>query len=244
MKKFASCIHCIREGLETPIYSEEIDNDHIFRLVCSNGHEQYMVCTDHKFEILLEYAMTLYIKKDYSPAVCYFANSLERFFEFCIKVILREDCDQKIIDEELWKGKYLKFSERQLGAYVSLYVSKMKSLPILLKTDNTELRNRVIHEGYIVAKDECYNFGKDVYDIIIETLKKLREKYSGKIISEARYDMKRREKTIKDLNANISTYNLPIIWALIDYSFDSALKRTEEIRSGNLITPGHKTGND
>ena len=79
--------------------------------------------------------------------VCFiFASSLERFYEFFIKlqmVNLRHLL--RTFTDEAWK-KLSNQSERQLGAFTYLYLSSLGELPPELSSKERGFRNDVIHK--------------------------------------------------------------------------------------------------
>lgn len=63
----------------------------------------------------------------------------------------------KIIDNQ---------SERQYGAFLFLYFSIFKNEPLCMKNKDINLRNKVVHKGYIANKDEAINYADSVAELI------------------------------------------------------------------------------
>jgi hypothetical protein len=82
-------------------------------------------------------------------------SSMERYFEFFIKVILRDSGKEFESIHKTWKT-IASQSERQLGAYIMLYCQTFDDEPILLN-QNKEIpfRNSVVHKGYIPTKEDA-----------------------------------------------------------------------------------------
>ena len=141
----------------------EVGNKNPHQVICEKGHKWPLVITQHKHEILFEVAAHAIIDGYYREAVSSFAESLERYYEFFIKVIsvvLPGD-----VFEKGWKQIYSQ-SERQLGAYIFTYISICHKLPETLPQPLTTLRNNVIHKGYIPSRAEAIKLGEVVAKII------------------------------------------------------------------------------
>lgn len=160
MKIITKCHAC---GPEEGAVLLEVGNKNLHQVICEKGHEWYLVITQQKHEVLFEVAVHAIIDGYYREAISSFAASLERYYEFFIKVIsaaLPSD-----VFEKAWKQVFLQ-SERQLGAYIFTYISFYHSLPDSLPQSLTALRNDVIHKGYVPSRVEAVNFGEAVAKII------------------------------------------------------------------------------
>lgn len=86
--------------------------------------------------------------------------ALERAYEFYIRVVCRHHNVGADQFEAAWKDTNL--SERQLGAFIFLYLREMgEHLPVNKKI--TEIRNSVIHRGHIATAGEARQFGEMVF---------------------------------------------------------------------------------
>src|SRR5690606_34252006 len=106
----------------------------------------------------------------YREAVSSFTSSLERVYEFFIKVI----CSSRGIDwniiQKTW-SLVSSQSERQLGAFIFIYLQEMGEKPALLHPDHIKFRNQVIHKGQIPTKQEALEYGQAILDLIRPLLK-------------------------------------------------------------------------
>lgn len=69
-----------------------------------------------------------------------------------------------------------RFSERQIGGYVTALLLLTGNAPTLLNANkDVPFRSNVIHNGYVPSADEAITFGNTVKCIIEEGLKSLRE---------------------------------------------------------------------
>lgn len=160
MKIFVKCYKC---GPEEEAALLEIGNTNLHQVICDNGHETPIVITQQKHEILFEVAAYAIIDGYNREAISSFAASLERYYEFFLKVI--SVGMPKGVFENAWK-QVASQSERQLGAYIFTYVSFYHSLPDTLSQSLTTLRNNVIHKGYIPSRAEAIALGEAVAKII------------------------------------------------------------------------------
>jgi hypothetical protein len=91
-----------------------------------------------------------------------------------IKIVLKAN---GATDAELANGwkKISRQSERQLGAFIVLFVLEFGIQPPLLANSNTELRNKVIHQGYFPTEEECLKYGRAVLNSILKTIRVLQD---------------------------------------------------------------------
>jgi hypothetical protein len=157
---------------------EQINNSGIYEINCDKGHKSKTIIDNINFEILFEYGLNAIADGYYREAVSSFTASMERYFEFFIKTVLRaSDIDFFTVDK-IWKHINNQ-SERQLGAYITMYSQTFREEPILLNANkDVPFRNSVIHKGYIPSKWEAVDFGSSVMKIIEQSLINLKNKYA------------------------------------------------------------------
>lgn len=147
---------------------------------CLNNHEKWMVIQEQLFQVLFDLG-ALALSDGYTrEAVSSFASSLERFYEFIIKLILISDKNDEEVIDVVWKdiGKQ---SERQLGAYLSIYTHKFKKVPSIPSTKWVKFRNEVTHNGMIPSESKTLEYGQLISDLIFDTLLDLKNYYKGDI---------------------------------------------------------------
>ncbi len=158
----------------------EFKDDGRYEMTCREGHISIAFLQQLKFEVLFDIGAYAIIDGYYREAVSSFSSSLERFYEFFIRVM----CISKDISElktlEAWK-EISNQSERQLGAFIFLHLLELGSKPILLKNDKIKFRNDVIHKGMIPSKEQAMEYGQAVLDVVKPLLKKLKENYSDAV---------------------------------------------------------------
>ena len=127
--------------------------------------------------------------------------------EFVIKII---SYSNNVSHEEFNKSWKLisKQSERQLGAYIFIYLKEFGVKPEMLKQKSIELRNKVIHKGYFPNYDECVNFGNDILNFIRPTIEKLKsaEKFDYHLVRSINESESHRENYPKFIYITHQTF--------------------------------------
>jgi len=177
-----TCMQCVKEKLEEQQrFIFEMRDDNIYKIQCNHGHENIIIFQHHKFEIL--YDMGIYAMLDgyFREAVSNFASSLERFYEFSIEIFsTKNNVDLKEY-EKAW-NIISKQSERQLGAYIMLYLNTFLGPPNLLSTKYIEFRNEVTHKGKIPSSKETYEYAEAVFNFIKDKLVEIKNSYNDILI--------------------------------------------------------------
>lgn len=190
MKVSFPCPTCHPKG--TREYEYELTNELKYELTCEKGHKVTFILKNKSFELLFE--MGLYALQDgYArEAVTNFAAAIERFHEFCIRVLSHEfgiDEQTKIGGTNTWMtdrgfgNEYKKAwnelsrqSERQLGAFVALYLVAFKRSPVLMSNKDIEFRNNITHKGVFPTYDQALKYAQTTFQYIQEKLIELKEK--------------------------------------------------------------------
>lgn len=191
----------------------EMNNDGYYEIICENGHEFISVVQQMKFEILFDFGV-MSLNDGYSrEAVMNFASALEKFFEFCIEVFLVEDIKDGREYDRVWKLVKNR-SERQLGAFYFLFLSKLKSPPPFLDNWCIELRNKVVHQGYIPKSDEVIKYGESVFNMINDILIDLRVSFKNAIEEVVIRNLIKLSQKANNRKVKTSTISLPTILSL------------------------------
>lgn len=145
-------------------------NDSVYELTCPKGHRFPANVLYHEFQKLFEVAVNALADDYYREAVGSFAASYERSLELFIRVILKANGTK--VDElsRCWQ-MVSRQSERQLGAFIALFLLEFGNQPPVLANGYIELRNKVIHRGYFPTKEECLSYGRAVLDSIRKTIR-------------------------------------------------------------------------
>lgn len=215
MKLRFNCMECqIENNLSVyELYETEFNNAGYFSFTCQNGHKNTIFLQEMKFEVLFEIGANAILDGYYREAVSSFTSSLERFYEYCIKVL----CLKNKIDfdklNNAWK-LVKTASERQFGAFVFLYLIEFKEQPTNKKDDDRwrHFRNDVIHNGVIPTKEQSIEYGEYILKYINNISMKLKNHgYSecmSQMIIEQRRNMDKNEQINK---TRISTLSISTI---------------------------------
>ncbi|MDF3127387.1 hypothetical protein [Rheinheimera sp. 1928-s] len=178
MKVSITCPTCEKENVPSEIHSAVVDisDDGHYEFKCPNGHTSVTHLQLHGFEILFDIGAEAIIDGYYREAISSFTSALERFYEFFIKVVCASKGHDWNTIQELWKSVSNQ-SERQLGAYMFLYLQETGKNPPLLSDKKVQLRNSVIHKGKLSNKEQAIEYGQNVLDVIRPTLRMLKTDY-------------------------------------------------------------------
>ncbi len=182
MKLFVTCMQCIQESKKPPDKSAFVDirNDGLYEFTCAKGHKSVTALQQQKFEILFEIGAHAILDGYYREAVSSFSASLERFYEFYVKVIcLNRDIDEEEI-QKTWK-EISNQSERQLGTFICAYLTETGHSPTLLSNNWREFRNKVIHKGLIPEKKKAIQYGQTVLGLILPLLNDLKANHNENV---------------------------------------------------------------
>lgn len=170
------CGECIKESMknndlftvEIMVPVSQISESGIYDVICDKGHKTKVAVLNNKFELLFDLGFNGLIDGYYREAVSSFTASLERFYEFFIRVALHNEIKIDLI-EDVWKSVKSQ-SERQLGAYIFLYLKTVGGKPLLLNNNTVSFRNDVIHKGYIPDKEQALEYGENVRKIVNDAI--------------------------------------------------------------------------
>ena len=120
----------------------------------------------------------------FREAIGSFAASMERFMELFIRLANEVRGNSPEAFEQTW-SLMARQSERQLGAYIFAHWTEFNCPPELVSNSATNLRNRVIHQGYIPTREESIKYGNSVLKCIVSTLTEISEssEHQDKLIS-------------------------------------------------------------
>ncbi len=172
-----TCMKCTfgGDGNGHPPYPKyvELRDDGRYEFTCEKGHTTVTVLQEQKFEVLFDLGAYAILDGYYREGVASFTSSLERFYEFFIKAALFEDGLEEAAVAEAWK-QVSSQSERQLGAFIFLYLKCFSEKPALLRQKQIKFRNEVIHKGKIPSRNEAVEYGQEVLDAIRPILRRVK----------------------------------------------------------------------
>jgi hypothetical protein len=207
-------MQCFQEfGRPTEELSQvEFCDDGRYEVKCSFGHETITVLQQQKFEILFDIGSYAILDGYYREAVSSFTSSLERFYEFSLRVFLERDSKSDELFQACWK-KVSPQSERQLGAFVFLWASHFGKAPELLSSAQTSFRNDVVHKGKIPTREEAIKYGNSVLNLLQSKIAVIKERYSEDVLKVNFYHLNC-DRSNSDLGKNVSTMRISTIVSL------------------------------
>lgn len=212
MRLSFACFQCFSElPYPTPLILVEYQDSNLYKYTYPNGHQVATIVKKQKLEILFDIGAHAILDGYYRESVASFASSLERFYEFFIKIKLAHDAISSDVIDESWKH-VSKQSERQLGAFILLYTQEFGSAPTLLAQGKVNFRNEVIHKGRIPSKAEAMDFGQSILDIINPIADKMNLRFGDSILELTNQQIERYEEELRKSNyntLNLSHYSDP-----------------------------------
>lgn len=173
---------CMKCAVGTPRQAKdmfvEIGNDGLYDVICSNGHRSQIFLQNEKFDILFELGVNALLDGYSREAVASMAASLERFLERYVEIISLKNGIPSEMFKETWK-QLAKQSERQLGAFLMVYLLEKNKPPSYLSQAQIQFRNDVIHRGVFPSREQVMQYGQEVLNLITAILLDLLEQDSA-----------------------------------------------------------------
>lgn len=161
-------------GVQVPIV--DLRDDGVYNVECEEGHQTRVRLVNLRFELLFEVGAYALRDARTREAVSSFAAALERFYEFYTAVAL----DALGVDSDKFDAAWKpvsKQSERQLGFFIAAHLGLTHEPPTLLNPNtHVQLRNKVVHQGYVPDPKEALGFGETVLELLDGFLNDLRER--------------------------------------------------------------------
>ncbi|MGY3620886.1 hypothetical protein [Bradyrhizobium sp. USDA 10063] len=205
------CSGCMNDNLAFAnfIASSELNDSGIYQVRCPRGHESYVVLQQQKFELLFDIGACALVDGYYREAVSSFTSSLERFHEFFIRAVFLQNGATHSDIESIWKH-LARQSERQLGAYIALYMRECGTMPVLLNSKHNEFRNDVIHRGKIPSRSEAVSYGEAVLGAVRPALSIAKLKFANGVHQLVAQHLVAARQTLKS-EATVATSCMPTI---------------------------------
>ncbi len=171
--------------------------DRVAYLICSDGHKTAFVVPSLKFEVLMESGINA-LDEDFTLEACAsFSTALERVYEFGLKVMLTHQ-NVKNTNYEIMFKEMARQSERQLGAFLAMYITEFK-VPYKFNQEIPRFRNSIIHKGLIPCPEEAIDFCSIVYGEIFSIVNQLKSNFPEAFSKVIKLDMiERYENLDKD----------------------------------------------
>ena len=226
--------------------SVEMRDDGLYSFTCRRDHKTITAIQEQKFEVLFDLGAMALLDGYPREAVTSMAASIERFFEYYIQVI---SLKHGVAFETLTKAWKLvsRQSERQVGAFLSLYLLENKSAlePFILESrfskqvdgknprTLTEFRNDVVHKGYIPSSELVLAYGDLIYQFIYGLIEELRRTSPDHMLKAAFHHVGK-SSTLAEATT-ITTMSIPTLICLAlakrpASTFEEALKALQAYR--------------
>ncbi|WP_435627041.1 hypothetical protein [Candidatus Ferrigenium straubiae] len=167
------------------------------------------ILQQQKFEVLFEIGAYAILDSYYREAVSSFSTSLERFYEFAVRVFLESASKSDTLFQNCWK-KVASQSERQLGAFIFLWSHHFNEPPELLSNSQISFRNDVVHKGKIPTRDEATKYGDSVLNILRPKLSALQRRFPEEVQRVTLYHL-RDCRSESDHGRTVSTMGISTI---------------------------------
>ncbi|MCI5113397.1 MAG: hypothetical protein D3913_09870 [Candidatus Electrothrix sp. LOE1_4_5] len=238
MKLYLICPQCGENravGETYKVFSDSflVSDSGIYEFQCPKGHQHITILRMQKHDLLFNLGITAFLDNYYRESLANFASSLERYYEFALRVIYRSAGIDKSIFEKNWKF-ISNQSERQLGAFIfswGLYENNIftdNSLNMFNKMSS--LRNKVIHKGKILSEEECRQYGEHTFSLIKYINEKITQKDNSSYEEEYFLPWRASREKTKNKYKNIEVCNLSMPHFLEKESFRDALESARKFR--------------
>jgi hypothetical protein len=194
MKIMMGCIECAQSSLTSTLEDVavyiDVGDKSFGEGTCSRGHVATYVLQQQRFETLLNFGALSLLDGYYREAITNFATSLERFYEFYIRVVCLQHGLSQEEYEAAWKQTAAS-SERQLGAFTFIHLMHTGKPGSILGQKDVELRNRVVHKGSLSSEVEALSFGQAVYTLMSMMMEELKRTAPEALHSELSAQVRR-----------------------------------------------------
>lgn len=240
MQLRTNCAACLSNNESTDWMNVDLSDSGYLVVKCPRSHTSVSLVPVHKFALLFDLAAMGFMDGYYREAVSGYYVSLERFTEFYTFVVLLKRGLTIDAVKAGWKN-LSKQSERQLGAFLAIYMAEHQKHCDYLSRELIELRNNVVHKGYFPTRAEAFNFGKSIYEYILERIIELRKDYFDEIsVMTSSITADQRDDAIKqygEKNVKMLVQGLPTILNRFlveedpkDFGFDENLQKLKKYR--------------
>jgi len=179
---------------------------------CPNGHSTTVVYDDRKFELLFQSACHTLNDGYEREAVSSFAASLERLYEFYIRVSCRRTDISEDVLGKTWK-LMSRQSERQFGCFLMQYAMHAGET-FKFDQKQIEFRNKVIHQGYIPNHDEVLLYGREAWRIKIKLYRQLERDFPEELNLEIK-------REIEEIKSKVPGQKPPLVFKAMVVNVDT-----------------------
>jgi hypothetical protein len=236
MRVHGICHTCLENKAQLSLSDEgvwialgDVGEDGLYIGECPRGHRIAAVLQLLRHELLFDSACLALLDGYHREAIASFAASLERFYEFCVRVFCRHSGIGVEHVDAAWRHVAVQ-SERQLGAFHFLYLAHSRQPYWGEDQKLVTLRNGVVHKGRFASRADATRYGAHVYSVITRLVDELRETASEALNAQATQEFFStfKGKIAKGMNVQTigpGTCPISIVNVGLRPSFDEALSR-------------------
>ncbi len=205
MRIYIPCMECFRidSAPSRDFKVAEYHDSGIYETTCGKGHQTRTILNEQKWEVLSNVAAFALDDGYYREAVASFAACLERFHEFFLRAVTHQKAPGKF--EEAWPSVSNQ-SERQLGAFIFMWLGEFGEVPAIPDRKQVEFRNKVIHKGHLPDRAEAMWYGECIYHLIRSQIEIMQSRLSGPMGQVIRIEMaKKRSEPDRLISLSIPT---------------------------------------
>lgn len=228
MKIPISCSECEKEITdENPVVDVYgtvllVSESGYYEFTCPKGHKTSTILNMQKYDLLFTLGVNAFIDCYYREAFVNFSASLERFYEFALRVIARSKQIDSDLFEKSWKNVSNQ-SERQFGAFLFswLFIEGQFYTEIAHKKigEMTQLRNEIVHKGKLASQEDCKGYGQYVVGIMKPIRDILFDKYKKS------YEEETNDPSCKKISERRNKEYTPMVILNIPSAVDSAIEK-------------------
>lgn len=206
------CPRCFEPNRQVRSRIFSLPDSFALNLTCDNGHATSVVISNFRFELLFKFALSAISDGYYREAISSFSATLERFYEFFLRVLFHKQHGSFENFDAFW-NKVKNSSERQIGAFCAILSFQTGTAGPLLSSNDSALRNAVVHKGKFPSRDEAIEFGQAIADIVLKHSTYLeRPEYQESILQYTIYNMSENLKTTELSDSNTTMDLGALIW--------------------------------
>lgn len=247
MKLLTPCMQCFQEQghPSEEMISAELFDDGLLRVHCLQGHTTIAVIQEQKHEILFDHALMALIDGYPREAATGMAATLERFYEFVLKVLCKKHGIEASAYKNSWKSISAQ-SERQFGAFLFAWLIEFGAPPSTIDdikpkqiTDQKwerrkwkEFRNYVVHKGYMPSYAETVVYGDLVFSHIQHLTSQLNQRCADAVQVIQHQHLQQKHQQARTECVHLSTMSIPAILSRhTDKEFDQTIEEVRQYKA-------------
>lgn len=178
MDIYLPCFHCafqyhINDASQLNSNTVAQNDANYYCFTCQEGHYNQYILQNHKYDMAFEDGLEYMRNRKYKQAFIEFNTAQEAVLVFALQML----CYANQISIEMLSDAMKdiqSFSERIAGAFLFVYLMVFKKRGQFYSSKHKELRNNVIHKGYIPTEAETIDFTREIHRRIVSLLEEIK----------------------------------------------------------------------